>query len=262
MLFSSIAYIGADLTPGKKSIHYAALGPDLELLARGQGDLKALLTFLSGQQQAVLAIHGPARPNQQILTDAGRREQYLIPMRKGRPGNMRVAEYTLRQQRLPSPQTPAQTADAPQWMRESFKLTKQLEKSGYKAWQPGADHPHQFLEALPEHGFLAWLADDAPGGVLLPAGSLHGRMQRQMLLYRLDLPVPDPMNYFEEITRFRILQGATPQDIILPAPALASLAAAFMARQAAREPEFLTLLGIPQEGQIAVPQALLDEDLD
>jgi hypothetical protein len=252
MLFSSIVYIGIDPSPGKKSIHYAALSPELDLLARAHGDLNTLLAFLSGQQQAVIAIHGPARPNARILTNADRREQYLIPLSKGRPGNMRVAEYTLRQHGLPVFQTPAKAADAPQWMQTAFKLTEKLGKSGYQPWQPGADHLNQILEVLPELGYRAWL----PGQVL-PANSLHGRLQRMLALYDLGLKLPDPMSFFEEITRYRLLQGVLPLDTVLSAPALSAMAAAYLAWQAAHQPADLTQVGIPQEGQITLPAALL-----
>lgn len=252
MLFSSIVYIGIDPSPGKKSIHYAALSPELDLLARAQGDLNALLTFLSGQHQAVIAIHGPARPNARILTNADQRERYLIPMGKGRPGNMRVAEYTLRQHGLSVFQTPAKAADAPQWMQTAFKLTDKLEKSGYQPWQPGLEHPNRILEVLPELGYRTWLP-----GQLLPPNSLHGRLQRMLALYDLGLRLPDPMAFFEEITRYRLLQGVLPLDQVLTAPALSALAAAYLAWQAAHQPAALTQVGIPSEGQITIPAALL-----
>ena len=252
MLFASIAYIGVDPAPGKRAIHYAALGPDLELLARGQGDLNTLLTFLSGQQQAVVAIHGPMQPNHQIITDADRREQYLIPMSKGRPGNMRVAEYTLRQHDLPVFQTPAKTADAPQWMQTSFQLYEKLNKAGFQPRQPEQAAPLQYLEVIPELGYRAWLEN-----VLLPANTLLGRLQRQLALYNLGLEIPDPMTFFEEVTRFRILQGTLTQDLVYTPAQLSALAAAYLAWQSQRQPEGLAYVGIPTEGQIALPARLI-----
>lgn len=254
MLFASIAYIGVDPSPGRRTIHYAALGPDLELLARGAGDLNALMTFLGGHQQAVVAVHGPMQPNHQILTNADRREQYLIPMGKGRPGNMRVAEYNLRQQNLPVFQTPASTKDAPLWMQTSFELYTRLKKAGYHPTQPGSDSPHQFLEVIPELGYLAWLENE-----ILPANTLLGRLQRQLALYERGLDVADPMDFFEEITRFRILQGTLPLEQVPSSPQLSVLAAAYLAWQSHQKPESLAYIGIPQEGQIAIPAELIAE---
>lgn len=252
MLFSPIAYIGVDPTPGKRTIHYAALSPQLELLARGQGNLNAVLAFIGGHQQAVIAIHGPMQPNQQILTDADRREKLLIPMGKGRPGNMRVAEYALRQHHLPVYQTPAKDADAPQWMRTSFKLYAKMQKNGFQPWAAGEDRPFQFLETLPELAYRHWLP-----GEILPVNTLHGRIQRQLALYDLDLQIPDPMDFFQEITRFRLLQGTLPLDLVYSPATLSALAAAHIAWQTAHQPEALTAVGIPQEGQITLPAGLI-----
>ena len=252
MLFSKIAYIGVDPAPGKKSIHYAALGAELEILSLGSGDLNALRTFLSGHQAAVVAVHGPNQPNHQILTDAGRREQYLIPLGVGRPGNMRVAEHHLRKHDLPCYQTPDKVDSAPVWMQTSFKLWDCLKKMDYQPATHGSQYPHQSLEVIPELGYRAWLS-----GTILPAASLHGRMQRQLILYELGLHIPDPMEFFEEITRYRLLQGALPQDPVYSAATLSALAAAFLAWQSHNQPEKLTTHGLPQEGQITLPAALI-----
>ena len=77
MLFSGELYIGIDLTRGEKSIHYAALNQDLEPITLTQGNYKSLISFIGGQQKAALGIHGPARPNLEILTNAERRSQFL-----------------------------------------------------------------------------------------------------------------------------------------------------------------------------------------
>jgi len=255
MLFSECAYIGVDLSPGKKNIQYAAIDDQLELLALAQGDLNHLLTFLRSQQQAALAIHGPARPNQGILKDAERREEYLIPMSKGRPGNMRVAEYSLRKLHLPTYRTPAQATEAPAWMQTSFKLYSLLPEAGYHPYDPEQPLQRTYLEVIPETCFVGWL-----DGKILPANSLHGRMQRQMVLYEQGLKVADPMTYFEEITRFRILQGILPKDIIYPASALTALTAAYLAWMAAKQPKSLAMVGLPEEGQIAALAKLINRN--
>jgi hypothetical protein len=254
MLFSTIAFIGVDPAPGRKSIHYAALGPDMEILSLGAGDLNAVNTFLSGHQQAVIAVHGPSRPNQQILTDAERREQYLIPLSVGRPGNMRVAEYHLRQRGLPCYQTPAEAGAAQVWMQTGFRLWEGLRKSGCQPWTPEEEHPRQTLEVIPELGYRAWLE-----GNLLPANTLFGRLQRQMILYERGLQIPDPMDFFEEVTRFRLLHGTVSQDLVYSAGALSALAAAFLAWQARHEPDQLTAVGLPQEGLIHLPASLIQD---
>ncbi len=252
MLFSSDAYIGIDLTPGKKAIALAALDSSLVPITLRQGDLQEALAFLGGQQSARVAVCGPARPSQNILIDVEKRANLLIPLTPGRPGNMRVAEYQLGQAGLPIYRTPAALEDAPSWMQTSFSLYRQLEKMGFEPYQPGKEVARQMLETPAELCLRAWL----PGSPM-PPNTLLGRIQRQLALYDLGLELPDPMEFFEEITRFRILQGALPESSIYPLGQLNALAAAYLAYLSHVHPEQITLVGVPAEGQIAIPAVLL-----
>jgi hypothetical protein len=248
MLFSTDAYIGIELAQGKKTIHYAALEAKLGLISIGQGDLKSVMTFLAAQHQAVVGIHGPARPNLGIMTDTERRNQLPIPFGKGRPGNMRVAEYELRQKQQQVYRTPDSIEDAPGWMQTSFKLYDRLKELHFEPFQADTPAARRVVEVIPELGYRSWIE-----GNLLTANTLPGRIQRQLVLYDRGVDVKDPMEFFEEITRFRIRQGVMPEDVIYPASTLSALAAAYMAWQAGNEPDKLSLLGVAEEGQIAAP---------
>jgi len=252
MLFSGELYVGVNLTRGEKSISYAALNHDLEPVTLAQDDYPSLLAYLGGQQQAVVGVYGPAKPNANILVDAERRSQFLIELSKGRPGNMRVAEYQLKQHKLPTFQTPASEMDAPLWMRTSFKLYRYLHKAGYQDYFVGCQAERQVVEVMPEVGFRAWMEGD-----LLPRNSFYGRMQRQLILYDLGIDLPDPMQFFEEVTRYKILQGILPDKAVLNVGMLIALGAAFMAWQTQQESEKIALVGLAQEGQIAVPASVL-----
>ena len=111
-------------------------------------------------------------------------------------------------------------------------------KAPAKAWKPGAD-------AI----FWRFLKGKDP----LPA-SLEARIQRQLILYEQQLPVPDAMDFFLEITRFKLMQGDLPDGDIYTFEELNALAAAQIAWQAAHQPGQIDLLGDPEEGQIAVPR--------
>jgi len=139
-------------------------------------------------------------------------------------------------------------------MQTSFKLYSLLPEAGYHPYNPEQPLQRTYMEVIPETCFVAWL-----DGKILPANTLHGRMQRQMVLYEQGLKVADPMTYFEEITRYRILQGILPKDIIYPSNALTALTAAYMAWLAAKQPKSLELVGIPEEGQIAVLVKLINQ---
>ena len=63
------------------------------------------------------------------------------------------------------------------------------------------------------------------------------------------------MRVFEEITRYRLLQGILPLDDLYSARELDALVAAFTAWVAATSPEGVTILGAAEEGQIVLPSA-------
>ena len=78
-------------------------------------------------------------------------------------------------------------------------------------------------------------------------------MQRQLILGSIEMPVPDAMDFFLEITRFKLMQGELPDENIHSMEELNALAAAHIAWQSAHHPNKLDLLGDLIEGQIALP---------
>jgi hypothetical protein len=84
---------------------------------------------------------------------------------------------------------------------------------------------------------------------------LEGRLQRQLLLHEHNLPVIDPMDLFEEITRFRLLKGELAINNVLSTGELNALTAAWLAWLAVNEPEKIQKFGVAEEGEIYLPLA-------
>jgi hypothetical protein len=63
---------------------------------------------------------------------------------------------------------------------------------------------------------------------LFPRQSLEGRLQRGLILYDEGLQIPDPMEFFEEITRHKLLQGVLPSEYIHSARQLDALMMAYI----------------------------------
>ena len=82
-------------------------------------------------------------------------------------------------------------------------------------------------------------------------------MQRQLALHDQKVRVSDPMDFFEEITRFRLLHGILPLNELHTAGELDALIAAYTAWKAATQPEGVLLLGDAEEGQVLLPVAEL-----
>ena len=253
MLFNRSIYIGIDPTAGPKAIAYAALDEDLRPMALGQGNLAEVLAFIGGQQEALVGVHAPARLNQGLMADEERRAGFSPPPTPGRWEDLRLAEYELIRRGLEIYQTPGKEKPVKGWMRTGFTLHKRLNELGYKAY-PDEKSKRLVAEVSPEVCYRMWL-ERKP----FPKRSLEGRLQRQLALYDLELDIPDPMRFFEEVTRHRILQGELPDEAIYTSGELQGLAIAYTAWKAANRPDEVSLLGDAAEGRILIPAARLQE---
>jgi predicted RNase H-like nuclease len=71
--------------------------------------------------------------------------------------------------------------------------------------------------------------------------------------------IKDPMEFFEEITRHKLLRGTLPMECVYAAEELDTLMAAYMAYWVVNYPQEVAFVGDQQEGQIALPAARLKE---
>lgn len=251
-------FIGIDMTTGPKPVTFLSLDADRKAMAIGEGDLADALAYAAGQQcGALAAVNMPARPNNGRMTRSAVRQSLQPPPEPGKYRALRQAEYELLTLGAQIPQTPASAEHALPWMKRGFQLVERLESLGYSVFDPYiAAEPHE--EGTP--AARAWLEVQADAGFWnllgvnpLSAGSLEGRMQRQLALADLDLDVPDAMEFFEEITRFKLLKGSLPMQYVLPQPEINAWLAAFTAWLAAHHPERVKHFGSPEEGLITLP---------
>jgi hypothetical protein len=220
-------------------------------LALGEGDLDAVTAFVGGQQAAFVAVNAPSQPNQGLMKRPEIRDLLNPVPRPGRWEGFRVAEYLLYQRKIRIPRTRGSVEDCPVWMQVGFELYKRLKGLDYQPYLT-PEAPCQVMEVYPHAAFTV-LLNSSP----FPKISLEGRLQRQLLLHNQGLYIPDPMRVFEEITRYRLLQGILPLDDLYSAQELDALVAAFTAWVAATSPEGVTILGERVEGEIVLPSAEL-----
>lgn len=253
MLFTNSTFIGIDPTAGQRPFSYAALDHELRLLALSEGDLEEVTAFAGGQRRAFVAVNAPRRPNAGLMADPAYRENLNPVPRPGRWQDSRVVEYHLYQRGINTPHTPSTKADCPNWMKMGFILYHRLERMGYREYITvpeihDEDSPCQYMEIYP-HGAFTALLEHIP----FPKHGMEGRLQRQLILFEKRMEIPDPMRFFEEITRYRLLQGILPSEELYAPGELDALIAAYTAWLAATSPEEITLLGDPVEGQIVLP---------
>lgn len=103
---------------------------------------------------------------------------------------------------------------------------RKLGQAGFKK----RDGELQWLETTAEDCFHAFQHK------LLPRRTLDGRIQRALILYEEGLKFSDPMDYYEEITRHKLLQGILPAETIYSTRQLDALAGAYVAWLAENRP--------------------------
>jgi hypothetical protein len=221
-------FIGIEPGSGQKSCAMFVLDEDQHIQAQGYGDLADALSFAAGVSRAVIAINAPAQFAQG-------------------PGDRRAVEKELLARGTAIYQSPFTLKGCPAPIRRGLELHQHLAELGYVSY-PTEDAARQKLEAPAETAFWALL-----GLRPFEYGTLESRLQRQLVLADAGLPVPDAMDFFEEITRHRLLCGLLPLEKIYLAEELNALLCAHIAWRAVYKPESVELLGNPDKGQLVLP---------
>ncbi|GAB4484815.1 MAG: hypothetical protein Fur0016_15790 [Anaerolineales bacterium] len=247
MSFDTPLFIGIDPCGGRKPFTWAALEKNGRLVALQEGELEDALAFLGSLPASLVAVNAPPRPSQGLVRQHSVR-QGLPPLRAaGRSLEMRLAEHLLRERGINVSLTPSRPALCSNWTQLGFEFYRRIESLGYKPYS-GEQASHAWLETQPHAVFCA-LLEQAP----LPRPTVEGRLQRQLVLYEQGLGIRDPMDYFEELTRHKLLKGALPLGQIYTPEQLDALAASGTAWLVSRHPERTCRLGDPGEGQITLP---------
>lgn len=243
-------FIGIDISIGAKPITFIALDPDQQPLAIGDGDVPDALAYAAGvSSRVVVAVNAAACPNKGRMKRAEVRQSLKPAPPKGKFTALRQAEYELIAAGMEIPETPSSPDKSLPWVRRGFSLVEKLESMGYKPFSSEEDQPRQWLETNADAGFWSLLEV-----VPLESGTLEGRIQRQLTLLDEELKVPDAMDFFEEITRFKLLKSNLPTKNIFPQAELNAWMAAHTAWVALNEPERIRRFGEPEEGFLYLPR--------
>ncbi len=244
MLFDQETFVGVDPAAGNKPFVWAAINPQLEILALRQGSMDDLKAFILGLPHVSVAINCPCSLSKSLLLNPEIRQMVQPIPRPGRYSRFRVCEYILRIRNIRVIPVPPQFEHFPGWMRNGFQLYHDLKVvqtiSSYEVNAHAA-----FCVLLTRVPFLK--------------NTLEGMIQRQLLLHQKGLQVSDPMNFFEEITRRRILQGVLPGGILKSVRELDALACAYTVYLRDRIPQSAMSIGHEEEGQILLPVSALQE---
>lgn len=246
-------YIGVDPSGGRKPYTYAAIDQNFKLVTINAGELDDVLAFVNAQQGSVLAVNAASRPSIGLVRQ-GEIRQNLPPLHvSGRSLDMRLAEHKLREHGINVSMTPARRELCSSWVQSGFDFYRRIEALGFKEY-PAVDSPNQWLETHPHASFCAML-----GHSPLTRATLEGRLQRQLVLFEQGVIMRDPMDFFEELTRHKLLLGLIPLEQVYSVEELDAISAAYVAFIAGRHPERISKVGDAQEGQIVLPVSQLKD---
>ncbi len=248
-------FVGIDPTAGDRPLHYAALDSDLRVRALRQGDVEQALAFVSEQERAVVAVDAPQSPNRGLMLRPEVRRRFNLDPHSSTWGRWKVCEYELRRRNIRLYSTPADEARAPRWMRTGFTLYRHLASMGFRFYQPGEAIGSRVMLEVHPHACFAVMLGRRP----FLKQTLEGRLQRQLVLYREGLDIPDPLKALEEITRHHLLSGELPLRGLLAHDELDALVAAYTAYLVACRPERTSQVGDREEGCITLPAAQLND---
>lgn len=245
MLFDTSVFVGIDPAGGRKPFTYAALDLHARLLTLADGEMDDVLAYLGGQQAALVAINAPSQPNRGLVRES--RQSLPLLHQSGRAQEMRLAEHALRERGINVAATSARAEYCPAWVQDGFELYRRMIGLGY---QPHSDDKpaRAFIETQPQACFTVLLGQQP-----FSRASLEGRLQRQLVLYEQRLAIRDPMDFFEELTRHKLLKGYLPTELLYSPEKLDALVAACTAWLVGTKPAETILLGDPEEGQISLP---------
>ena len=252
MLSSGMTFIGVDTTAAHKAFTYAVLDRSLRVAALAEGELDEVVDFICRQEATIIAINAPSHLNSGRVRSAA--EQEAAGRHQVRGADLRVVEQELRGRGIMVSGTPARESSCAAWMRLGLSLYRRLGEAGFKSY-PAEDCPQQLLETHPHAAFCALI-----GRIPLSKPSLEGRLQRQLALFERGVRLHDPMDFFEEITRHKLLNGLLPSEVLYTPEQLDALVAAYTAWVAAEKTSQLSRLGGDEEGYIYLPVANLKED--
>ena len=246
MPLSKTTFVGIDLSGGRSPLSYAAFDQDRQLTALAGGEMEEVLKFLGDQPSVLVAVNAPPNPNRGLVRQS---------VEKQTPGHLRgsdlrLAEQELRKLSIHVSATPGREFLCPAWLQMGFALHQELSGLGFKPY-PTQDAARQVMETHPHAAFCALI-----GSQPLPKPTLEGRLQRQVILFDKGLGIEDPMNFFEEITRHKLMRGSLPLEFVYASEELDALIAAYIAYLAGTEPGTLTAVGDKREGQIFLPAVL------
>jgi hypothetical protein len=240
-------YVGIELSGSRKGFTCAILNSGLRIEFLGALTPLEWQTIIGNAKMVVAGVNSPLTMNLGYMADPEYRSQLKLANQNARTRELRVCEYLLGERGILCARSPKDVGKFSLSLQRSLKFASELGMLGFQFW-PSSGAVWQMFESHADGAYQALL-----GIRPFPSASLEGRIQRQLMLQSKGIPVPDAMEFFEEVTRHRLLSGKLPEEKILSVVKLNALAAAFTAWTAASRPGECAVVGEADEGVIILP---------
>lgn len=249
---SNRIFAGVDLSAGGRRCTIAALTSRLDVLFVKAPAVEECADELASFGEVTVAVGSPLRahpPSAEGTAHSGDALQH------GKWKGARSAEVEIRRRGIPIRLIPTGEDAASALLRASWRLARDLRQRGFQEGGGGRHSPRLLIETRPAACAAALL-----GRIPFKRETLEGRIQRQLLLFREKVAVPDPMDSLEELTAHHLLSGRLALRGIRTPEELDALLAAYTAWRAACLPDSVTWLGRGRNGRICLPvKELLDK---
>lgn len=235
------SFVGIEPLATSNGFSFVSLDDSLSLLAIGEGTLKDVFSFLIGQKMVKVAIHGPAFLGTSHSAGLDHQMQDICPAKE-----YRTCEVQLWQKKIPCEFTAAKLGRLSALSRLGYQLIQTLQQYEFSFSNPSAMQ-RSLIETCPAacyHQLLNTAIQEEP---------LLWRFQHQLILHKLHLPVQDPMIFFEEITRHKLLMGKMSLENILIPEEMNAMVSAYTAWLSHYHPEKVTAWGDESDGFLVLP---------
>lgn len=239
MLFDDMVFIGLEINPGGQKFTWVAINSHKEVLTYQKTSLNEFLIFSNNVPQVVIGLETRAirskngKPVLPGLEYSNHPAGWILPAWQENLENRNIHPPAGSIYGNPKYKSPA-WAD---FLQQMYMLE------------------HINIINVNAYSSLCCLLGHAP----LPKTSIEGKIQRQLVLLELGINLIDPMIYFEELTRYKLLRGVLPQKIILPLSELNTLLCAFTVWKKTVEPDNSIQIGNPPDSSIVLPVSELQE---
>jgi hypothetical protein len=236
------SYIGIEPLANANAFAFVSLDEQLNLLAIGEGGLKDVFSYLIGQEALLVGVHAPGflgKPVGQFP---------LSPDISAPPAkSCRLCELQAWQESIPVEFTPAKASVFSAASRHGYQLLQMLQRYGFAFYNQNPANKI-LIETQPAACYYQ-LINTQP----LPEDAFLGRLQRQLILHEHKLPVQDPMDFFEEITRHKIMMGKVSLKSFLLSQELNAMVIAYTAWLFHQQPDRSRLFGNDSDGVLILP---------